>query len=52
MRSARLQLSRTRQVEDTLIAATALVHNMPIVTRNVNDFLDTGVRVIDPWNPQ
>jgi len=50
LRSAHLQLSRTRQVEDTLIAATALVHHLPVVTRNTGDFDDTGVTVINPWD--
>jgi predicted nucleic acid-binding protein len=50
LRSAHLQISRTRQVEDTLIASTAFVHHMPLVTRNVRDFEDTGVTVINPWN--
>jgi predicted nucleic acid-binding protein len=50
LRSAHLQLSRTRQVEDTLIAATASFHHMPVVTRNVGDFDDTGVTVINPWD--
>ena len=49
-RSAQLQIPRTRQVEDTLIAATAYVHNLTVVTRNVDDFRDTGVRVINPWD--
>jgi len=36
-------------VADSLIAATALVHGMVIVTRNLRDFRYAGVRVIDPW---
>jgi predicted nucleic acid-binding protein len=48
-RAAELQLSRTRQVEDTLIAATAYVHRMEVVARNVADFEDTGVPIINPW---
>jgi predicted nucleic acid-binding protein len=32
-----------------LIAATALVHGMPAVTRNGGDFHVTGVAVLDPW---
>lgn len=34
---------------DALIAATALVHGLRVVTRNVGDFTRTGVRVLDPW---
>ncbi|MFB2606641.1 type II toxin-antitoxin system VapC family toxin, partial [Rhizobium phaseoli] len=36
---------------DGLIAATAIVHDLIVVTRNVGDFNDTGVSVIDPWEP-
>jgi predicted nucleic acid-binding protein len=32
-----------------LIAATGIVHAMPIITRNVADFEPTGVKIIDPW---
>jgi predicted nucleic acid-binding protein len=45
----RLMAQRTRPVADALIAATAQVHNKVLVTRNVADFADTGVTVIDPW---
>ncbi|SRR5216684_4726436 len=34
---------------DSLIAATALAHDLTIVTRNVRDFQSTGVATIDPW---
>lgn len=34
---------------DNLIAATALVHNLLVVTRNVKDFEVAGVRVFDPY---
>lgn len=34
---------------DALIAATALVHHLTVVTRNVRDFEPTGVDVLDPW---
>lgn len=34
---------------DNLIAATALVHNLLVVTRNVKDFEVVGVRVFDPY---
>jgi predicted nucleic acid-binding protein len=34
---------------DNLIAATALCHNLTVVTRNVKHFEPTGVRVVDPF---
>ena len=34
---------------DTLIAATALVHNLLVVTRNIKDFEEAGVQVLDPY---
>jgi len=40
---------RTLPVPDGLIAATARVHNLTLVTRNVADFADTGVDVVNPW---
>jgi len=40
-----------RSDRDALIAATGLVHAMPIVTRNVADFELTGGGVINPWTP-
>jgi len=47
--SARLHVPDPRPVRDTLIAATALVHGMTIVTRNVADFLVTGAQILNPW---
>jgi len=41
--------NRTYPQMDVLIAATALVHQLAVVTRNVTDFERTGVRVFDPW---
>ena len=37
---------------DALIAATAHVHGMAVVTRNVDAFVRTGVRIINPWEHQ
>ena len=34
---------------DNLIAATALCHNLTVVTRNVKDFAPTGVRLLNPY---
>jgi toxin FitB len=45
----RMMAERSRPVVDTLIAATARVHNKVVVTRNVADFADAGVTVLDPW---
>jgi toxin FitB len=44
-----LDLSRPISVTDGLIAATALVRNWPVVTRNVKDFERAGVRVVNPF---
>jgi hypothetical protein len=43
------QKGRPLAIVDGLIAATALIHAMSIVTRNVSDFRDTGAAIIDPW---
>ena len=48
-RCARLHVPDRRSERDALIAATALVHGMTVVTRNVADFEPTGVAVFDPW---
>lgn len=49
LRSARLHVPDLRPVRDGLIAATALVHGMVVVTRNVTDFELTGVPTLNPW---
>ena len=48
-RCARLHVPDKRGERDALIAATALVHGMTVVTRNVADFKPTGVPLINPW---
>lgn len=48
-RCAHLHVPDRRNEVDALIAATALVHDMAVVTRNVRDFDGTGVVVVDPW---
>ncbi|MER8845747.1 type II toxin-antitoxin system VapC family toxin [Mesorhizobium australicum] len=45
----RITAGRTRGSADTLIAATALVHDLILVTRNVADFEDIGLTVLNPW---
>ena len=51
-RCARLHVPDRRGERDALIAATALVHGMTVVTRNVVDFQLTGVGVFNPWEWQ
>jgi predicted nucleic acid-binding protein len=46
---ARLHVPDKRGERDALIAATALVHGMTVVTRNVADFNATGAAIINPW---
>jgi predicted nucleic acid-binding protein len=39
------------KLPDAIIAATALVYNLTLITRNVNDFKKIdGLRIIDPYN--
>jgi len=49
-RAAALHTPDPRPERDALIAATATVHGLRIVTRNVNDFAPMGVDVVDPWS--
>jgi toxin FitB len=51
-RCARLHVPDPRAERDALIAATALVHGMTVVTRNTSDFQPTGVPLVNPWNDQ
>jgi predicted nucleic acid-binding protein len=51
-RCARLHVPDPRGERDALIAATAMVHGLTVVTRNVADFASVGVTMIDPWRPQ
>jgi predicted nucleic acid-binding protein len=49
LRCARLHVPDPRAERDAVIAATALVHGMTIVTRNIADFAAAGVPVFNPW---
>jgi predicted nucleic acid-binding protein len=49
-RSAALLIDDDVSCEDALIASTAYVHNMPVVTRNIKHFADLGADVINPWD--
>lgn len=46
----RLNARRPLPVIDGLLAATAIVHRLTLVTRNVRDFDGLGVSLLDPWN--
>ncbi|MBF0561971.1 MAG: type II toxin-antitoxin system VapC family toxin [Alphaproteobacteria bacterium] len=46
----RLSAQRPLPVIDGLLVATALVHNLILVTRNVCDVSGMGVTVVNPWN--
>jgi len=43
---------RTLSAIDGLLAATALHHNLTVVSRNVSDFADTRVQVLNPWKDE
>ena len=45
----RLAAKRPQDMADTLIAATARVHDKVLVTRNTRDFADLNVALLDPW---
>jgi hypothetical protein len=49
-RCAGLHVPTPRSNRDSIIAATAIVHGMTVVTRNVSDFESTGVAIINPWH--
>jgi toxin FitB len=48
-RCAALHVPNPRSDRDALIAATALVHDMTVATRNVSHFQPMGVAVVNPW---
>ncbi len=48
---AALHVPNPRSQRDALIAATAMVHGMTVVTRNVSDFKPTGLALLNPWEP-
>lgn len=46
-----LHVPKPKSERDALIAATAIVHNMTVVTRNTKDFENSGVLLLNPWHP-
>jgi len=51
-RAARLHVPDPRPERDALIAATAAVHGLAVVTRNAKDFEPLDVAVINPWGDE
>lgn len=51
-RCAQLHVPHPKSERDVLIAATALVHGMTVVTRNVTDFISTAAATLNPWEQQ
>ena len=49
LHSAGLHVPDPKPVRDTFIAATAMVHNMTVVTRNVADFQYSALKLLNPW---
>lgn len=45
----RERLARPMATADAVIAATALAHGVPLATRDVADFADIGMELINPW---
>jgi toxin FitB len=50
-RAGTMQAVRSRPGNDALLAATALIHDLTVVTRNRRDFSGIpGLRIVDPWS--
>lgn len=48
--SARRQAGKPVTQADAMIAAICLAQDLPLLTRNVRDFEETGVEVVSPWS--
>ena len=51
LRGQARQQGRTIHLADGLILGTALVNGLDVATRNVGDFADFGIDVVNPWEP-
>ena len=47
---AALHVPNPRSERDAMIAATAIEHGFTFVTRNTQEFVNTGVPMVNPWN--
>lgn len=51
LKAADIRKSHRIKLPDAIIAATALVYDLTLLTRNLSDFLGiSGLRIINPWN--
>jgi toxin FitB len=46
---AALHIPDKRSERDAMIAATGIIHKLTVVTRNIDDFIDTGAKLLNPW---
>lgn len=49
--AGRRRIGKPMQVVDAQIAAIARAHGATVATRNVKDFADCGIEVVNPWQP-
>ncbi|WP_286198452.1 PIN domain-containing protein [Salinisphaera sp. G21_0] len=45
----RLHIPSPKSERDAMIAATAIMHQMTVVTRNIRDFEQSGAKLFSPW---
>ena len=49
LRGAQLHVPAPKSFRDGLIVATARMHSMTVITRNIQDFELTGAKLLNPW---